>query len=187
MSRRQELADVAITLLASEGMRGLTHRAVDRAAELPQGSTSYYFRTRQALLRATVERLAEHTASELSTLHLRAELPTGSADDLVEAVAELVDQWLTTSRDRQLARYELSLEATRRPELREVLVASRARVRGVVTRLLDRAGVRDADLRADDLMAYADGLIFDCLVNHPGEAVDLRPKFRALLATVGRD
>ncbi|SDL36900.1 hypothetical protein SAMN05421869_12541 [Nonomuraea jiangxiensis] len=41
---------MAIRLLAAEGMRGLTHRAVDRAADLPDGSTPYYVRTRQALL-----------------------------------------------------------------------------------------------------------------------------------------
>ena len=57
MSRRAEIADTAITTLARDGMRGLTHRAVDRAAGLPEGSASYYFRTRQALLKATVERL----------------------------------------------------------------------------------------------------------------------------------
>jgi hypothetical protein len=48
----REIADAAIGLLAAEGMRGLTHRTVDRAADLPKGSTSYYFRTRQALLQA---------------------------------------------------------------------------------------------------------------------------------------
>src|SRR5262249_26557192 len=65
MSRRAELADAAIATLARDGMRGLTHRAVDRAAGLPEGSASYYFRTRQALLKATVERLAELDSAEM--------------------------------------------------------------------------------------------------------------------------
>ena len=34
MSRRAEIADAAIATLARDGMRGLTHRAVDRAAGL---------------------------------------------------------------------------------------------------------------------------------------------------------
>ena len=38
MARRTELADAAITALAREGMRGLTNRAVVRAAGLPEGS-----------------------------------------------------------------------------------------------------------------------------------------------------
>lgn len=57
-SRRDALADAAIAVLANKGGRGLTHRAVDSAAGLPEGSTSYYFRTRQALLTAVVQRLA---------------------------------------------------------------------------------------------------------------------------------
>ncbi|WP_308250309.1 TetR/AcrR family transcriptional regulator [Sphaerisporangium fuscum] len=150
---------MAIGLLAAKGMRGLTHRAVDRAAGLPEGSTSYYFRTRQALLQAAVERLAEHTAAEVAALRRRLQVSAGGREGLVEAVAWLVGEWLTTSRDRQLARYELSLEATRRPELRQVLVANRAHLRDLVTGLLDASGIRDADLWAGDLVAYADGLL----------------------------
>ncbi|MFI6743358.1 TetR/AcrR family transcriptional regulator [Nonomuraea sp. NPDC050451] len=189
MSRRQEIADAVIGLLAAEGMRGLTHRAVDRAADLPEGSTSYYFRTRQALLQATVERLADHTAADLAALQERAESsmtgPMIGHHGLVEAAAWLLGQWLTTSRDRQLARYELSLEATRRPELREALLAGGARVRALITRLLVDSGVPDADLWARDLIAYGDGLLLDHLLSDPGELPDLRPKIRALLATVG--
>src|SRR6266542_2374093 len=118
MSRQTDIADAAIATLARDGMRGLTHRAVDRTAGLPEGSTSYYFRTRQALLQAAIERLAEVDASEIPAL------PHDDPDALAHAAAELVERWLTTGRERQLARYELALEATRRPHLREVLVAS---------------------------------------------------------------
>ena len=109
MSRRTEIADAAITALATRGMRGLTHRAVDQTAGLPEGSSSYYYRTRQALLQAVVERLAELTADELPAL---------SSADLGEFTvrsSKLIQEWLTSGRVRQLARYELTLEATRRP------------------------------------------------------------------------
>ena len=66
MSRRALIADAAISTLARDGMRGLTHRAVDRTAGLPEGSASYYFRTRQALLQATVERLVARADRELA-------------------------------------------------------------------------------------------------------------------------
>ena len=48
--RRTTLLDAALELVGTQGMRGLTHRAVDAAADLPPGSTSNYFRTRAALL-----------------------------------------------------------------------------------------------------------------------------------------
>src|SRR6266496_3165100 len=120
MSRQTEIADAAIATLARDGMRGLTHRAVDRTAGLPEGSASYYYRTRQALLQATVERLAELDVAELPAL------PQQDLEAFAHATAELLQSWLTTGRQRQLARYELALEATRRPELRKVLVAAGA-------------------------------------------------------------
>ena len=56
--RRDDLLDAAICLLGERGTHALTHRAVDAAAGLPAGSASNYFRTRDALLNAVVERFA---------------------------------------------------------------------------------------------------------------------------------
>lgn len=155
MSRRTEIADAAISTLATHGMRGLTHRAVDRTAGLPEGSTSYYHRTRQALLQAMVERLAELTTAEIPALR------SGDLDELTDQATGLVQQWLTAGRERQLARYELTLEATRRPELRQLLENARASVRSTVAELLDAAGVVEPERRAHDFTAFLDGLLFD--------------------------
>ena len=57
--RRRDLCDAAIQLLADDGAKGLSHLKVDRKAGVPDGTTSFYFRTRSALLRAVAERLAE--------------------------------------------------------------------------------------------------------------------------------
>jgi DNA-binding transcriptional regulator YbjK len=154
MSRQTDIADAAIATLARDGMRGLTHRAVDRAAGLPEGSVSYYFRTRQALLQATVERLAELDAAEVPAL------PQHDLGAFADATAGLVQRWLTTGRQRQLARYELALEATRRPELRTVLVAAGAGLRAMIAERFAAAGVPEPQDRADDFAAFLDGLIF---------------------------
>ena len=142
MSRRAEIADAAISTLARDGMRGLTHRAVDRAAGLPEGSASYYFRTRQALLQATVERLAELDATDVLASPGIPALPDQDLDAFAAAAAAIVESWLTAGRERQLARYELALEATRRPELRHALVASGSAIRAVVASQFAAAGVR---------------------------------------------
>src|SRR5215831_9085801 len=174
MSRRALIADAAISTLARDGMRGLTHRAVDRTAGLPEGSASYYFRTRQALLQATVERLTDLTTSDM----LASAAPVDSAATTDSAVpppagnelssfgalaAALVESWLTSGRERQLARYELSLEATRRPELRQTLVTTGAAIRAVVADLFAAAGVHEPHQRAADFAAFIDGLLFDQL------------------------
>ena len=193
MSRRALIADAAISTLARDGMRGLTHRAVDRAAGLPEGSASYYFRTRQALLQATVERLAELDTSDM--LDSTGMLPsTGLAappgldlDAFVDAAAGIVEIWLTTGRERQLARYELALEATRRPELRQALVTAGAAIRAMVASQFAAAGVRQPDQRAADFVAFLDGLLFDQIAGAGARkltSADLRGAIRALLAAV---
>jgi DNA-binding transcriptional regulator YbjK len=193
MSRRAEIADAAIATLARDGMRGLTHRAVDRAAGLPQGSASYYFRTRQALLRATVERLAELDSTGmlegtgmLDGTGLAA--PAGlDLDAFADAAAEIVESWLTTGRERQLARYELALEATRRPELRQALVTAGAAIRAIVASQFAAAGIRQPDQRAADFVAYLDGLLFDQIAGAGARkltSADLRGAIRALLTAV---
>ena len=182
MSRRTEVADAAITTLAREGARGLTHRAVDRTAGLPEGSTSYYFRTRQALLQAVVERLAERDVAELPAL------PHGDLGAFADATAALIHASLTTGRDRQLARYELTLEATRRPELRAVLLTAGARVRRVVAELLGSAGVAEPELHAHDFTAFIDGLLFDQIAgagNRELTVAQLSATVRALLTAIG--
>jgi hypothetical protein len=57
--RRRELCDAGIQVLAEHGSRGLTHGQVDRYAAVPVGTTSYYYRTRAALLRGIGKRVAE--------------------------------------------------------------------------------------------------------------------------------
>ena len=199
MSRRAEIADAAISTLARDGMRGLTHRAVDRAAGLPEGSASYYFRTRQALLQATVERLAELDSTDMppgTDMPPRADmppstgLPASSGQDLdafAAAASGIVESWLTSGRERQLARYELALEATRRPELRQVLVASGATIRAMVASQFAAAGVRQPGERAADFVAFLDGLLFDQIAGAGAReltSADLRAAIRALLAAV---
>ncbi len=112
-------------------MRGLTHRAVDEAAGLPQGSTSNLARTRAALLEAAVRRLAEREAAVLTpgepsqaTAEGKGAGAAPQSEDAVAAVAGALSlalhRYLTRHRQLLIARYELALEATRRPELRAV-------------------------------------------------------------------
>lgn len=88
--RRTLIADTAIAVIAEDGIRGLTHRAVDRAARLATGSTSYYARSKAQLVGLTVERLASllRGYTEYSGL---AESRPDSAAELVETL----EAWLS--------------------------------------------------------------------------------------------
>lgn len=66
-TRAELVADAAVTVLARDGLRGLTHRAVDAEAGLPDGSTSNCFRSRSALLEAIAARLEELDLAALTS------------------------------------------------------------------------------------------------------------------------
>lgn len=152
-------------MLADSGMRGLTHRAVDRAAQLPPGTTSAYFRTRQALLTALVRRLVALDQEELEEAGARTPVPR-SAEDLTAGIAELIRTRLTgEGRRRSLARYACAVESAHHPELREILVPRDNQGRRVVRAFLAAQGVADPEARTVTLLTCVDGLVFDRLVH----------------------
>ncbi|MFF4161054.1 TetR/AcrR family transcriptional regulator [Streptomyces sp. NPDC001678] len=184
--RAQLIADTALTLLAERGMRGLTHRAVDEAAGLPPGSTSNHARTRAALLEAAVRRLAEREEAVLTPREMPDPAGADGLDALADALALALHRSLTGQRELLLARYELALEAARRPELREIYDATgRGRFRAPVIALLTAAGSPEPERHALSLIAWCEGLMFSCAAGSyhaetPGRA-ELRQGFRELL------
>ncbi|MGI5424427.1 TetR/AcrR family transcriptional regulator [Streptomyces sp. CA-179760] len=183
-SRADLVADTALVLLAERGMRGLTHRAVDEAAGLPQGSTSNLARSRQALLELAVRRLADREARVL-VLHEMPD-PRSGADSLANALALATHRALTSNRALTLARYELALEATRRPELRAYFDATGARFRDQLTALVTGMGSTDPARHTLSLIAWADGLMFSCVAGSFGSGTpsleEVRAGLRELLA-----
>jgi DNA-binding transcriptional regulator YbjK len=183
-SRADLVADTALALLAERGMRGLTHRAVDEAAGLPQGSTSNLARTRQALLELAVRRLADREARVLA-LHEMPD-PRSGTDSLANALALATHRALTNNRALTLARYELALEATRRPELRASFDATGARFRDQLSALVTGLGSTDPARHTLSLVAWADGLMFSCVAGSFGSRApsleEVRAGLRELLA-----
>jgi DNA-binding transcriptional regulator YbjK len=117
--RRTALLDASIEVLAAEGARGLTFRAVDARAGVPTGTASNYFADRDALLAQTAVRVNERMVPDAARV---AELmaPEPSRALLVDLMQDLVRR-MVAERAGYLAMLELRLEATRRPGLRKEL------------------------------------------------------------------
>lgn len=118
--RRRDLCDAAIQLLADDGAKGLSHLKVDRRAGVPDGTTSFYFRTRSALLRAVAERLAELDLADLRSV---ADDADGLGDN--PSPSRLSRVVIRSGTEPQLfrtkARYELTMQAGRDPALAAIL------------------------------------------------------------------
>jgi DNA-binding transcriptional regulator YbjK len=147
--RRTRIADAAIEVLAQLGARGLTHRAVDTELGLPDGSTSYYYPTRAALLLSAAERLVELDSSDVEAV-LKSR----------EGAAELVRLWLSPKRrSRSLARMELMLTAARDPAFKFMKSARQMFLDRVV-----EANPKRSQVAATAIMSLVDGLLLHGLV-----------------------
>ncbi|MBB5906936.1 TetR/AcrR family transcriptional regulator [Actinoalloteichus hymeniacidonis] len=163
--RKQRAADAAIEVIADSGLRGLTHRAVDARAGLPEGSTSSCFRTRFALLSGVVDRLVELEET------WAAQFPTSgwaivTSDDIgriVDVYTELLLHWLGPARSRTVARLELYLEGARRPELVARLDTASRYFIDMAAAGMREVGIPDPQESARVLVAQLDGLIFSAV------------------------
>ncbi|MFT3877840.1 MAG: TetR family transcriptional regulator [Propioniciclava sp.] len=176
--RRTAIAEAGVRLLASRGVRALTHRAVDAEAGLPAGSTSYYARTRRDLIGLIIQHLAERTEVDLGAHHFDGEL---TVDSVADALRAGLDATLRRADDHK-ARLILLLECDGDPDLRDSL-STRPQVRqGFVTtatQILAQLGVEDADARALDLIGLLDALLMQRIVR--GASFDDGAVLRAYL------
>ncbi len=157
--RREAIADAGLRVLAREGSRGLTHRAVDTEAGFPQGTCVNYLRTREALLQALGERIYERLTPD-ETARARSASQPPSPERMRELMHELLDRVLGQP-ELQIALLELRLEATRRPNLEKTLTDTVQR-----SLSLDLAFHKEADLpggRAEVVLLHLamEGLILN--------------------------
>lgn len=114
--RRAALVDAGVEVLAREGARGLTFRAVDAEAGVPVGTASNYFSGRDDMLRQIDAHLHERIAPDPAEVARLLEAPK----DRALVLAFMRDLLGRAIRDRTgfLALFEMRMEAARRPELR---------------------------------------------------------------------
>ncbi|GAU64703.1 putative TetR family transcriptional regulator [Streptomyces sp. NBRC 110611] len=117
--RRAALVDAAIEVLARDGARGLTFRAVDAAAGVPNGTASNYFANRDDLLAQVTGQIHQRIAPDPDEVAEVLAAPRDRA--LVVELMGWLDRRVAENRTGYLAMLELRLEATRRPELRAEL------------------------------------------------------------------
>lgn len=162
--RRRQLLDAALRVIADDGLKGLTHRAVDRCAGLPEGSCSAYLRTRQALQAALTAYVADRLLADVDLLaeRLRASAGHGVTDG-VQATLDLFLEWLE-QRELLVARLELTMAATRDAELSAILADHRARLVEVVDQIMAATGKESSAARAEALVASYDGILLAALL-----------------------
>lgn len=177
--RQQTLLAAAVRVVATSGLRGLTHRAVDAEAGLPQGTCSAYLRTRLALLTRLTEYVAAQFAHEIGALAARIEEHPAEPGYAVRETAGLLRGWLATP-ELLLVRMELAIEGSRQPAVAEIFARQSQQLVDVVEHAMDSVGheraatpghreLPDHRLRAVTLIASIDGVLLRALREEPDE------------------
>jgi DNA-binding transcriptional regulator YbjK len=164
--RKTTIADAALDLLGSVGARGLTHRAVDALAGLPDGSTSSCCRTRLDLLTLALNRHAMRNLQDLQEDAARLGQGAPSMDRFIDTLVDRLDDWMSPpKRARVVAQVEIFLIASREPTLQAVVADLHQRFVDATREALLHLGVAQPDGMAMGLIATVDGILLGQVVN----------------------
>ena len=174
--RRDRILRATLDVIASEGIGGVTHRRVASEAAVPLGSLTYWFVTKDELLREALRLFVDDETERLR--RVGEGLTEGMAP---EAIADRFSEVLESGDGAgQVAQFELYVEASRNPALREVAQQCFAAYEDISRQALRAAGVEaDGPLPAL-FVALADGLGLRRM--GAGDELDLRDALLALFS-----
>jgi AcrR family transcriptional regulator len=148
---RKALLAAAVRVVAAEGLRNLTYRAVAREANVTHGLVAHHFGSREALLDAALQYSVDNSVASITTR-------PGTGD--IDAIFAGLMQMVTDHPDDQAFQYELILESRRRPALRPHVESLYRTYRQALREELAHGGIDVDDATAHVFIAAADGLIF---------------------------
>lgn len=158
--RRAAIIDAAVQIIATRGLGAVTHRAVAREAKVPLAATTYYFASKEEILREALESLSaaeverlEKLADSIADLASRDEAGIALSAALVPDSQEAPRAWL--------AQFEIYLEAARNPALRPAVEQRRQAFVNLAETALRAAGAPDPERRAELGVAGINGILFD--------------------------
>ncbi len=157
--RRLLLLQTTLRLIADEGVDAVSHRSVAELAEVPLGSTTYWFGSRQEMLSQALEYFAR---AEIESLRERLAGVLGkrlSASRLVDEFTAFLLPQLGEERWRTVAQYALLNEAVRHPELQEVCREWTDAWREALAEVFESLGAPAPAQEARSFLALLDGLL----------------------------
>jgi AcrR family transcriptional regulator len=175
---REALLRATVHVVARDGLRGLTYRAVANEAGVANTLVAHHFGTRDALLQAALEWAAEQSIG-ISLL----EPATGDLADFAAGLAELVD----ADPGMQAFQFELALEARRRPELMPAIERMYGSYMEATRRELMRLGLDEpSDDLARAVFALLDGIVLQqTLFGDAAATAAVVERLRGLLRSAG--
>jgi DNA-binding transcriptional regulator YbjK len=152
--RRERILRATLAVIGRSGIAAVTHRSVAEEAGVPLGSLTYWFGTKDDLLREALRRFVADEAERLKGI--AEQLGTGA--DPATVAGQYATVLEGNAGDEQIAQFELYLEAARNPALRDIAAESFRAYEEVAVAALRAAGVDDPERVAPLFVSLADGI-----------------------------
>jgi TetR/AcrR family transcriptional regulator, regulator of biofilm formation and stress response len=182
--RREAILRATLRVIGRRGAGAVTHRAVADEAGVSLSATTYYFASKEELLQQTLLLAAREDTERLERLVLELAPRALSVDEWAEAVARVVGAELREDAATHVALFELGLEATRIPALREQLGRWQTAHHRLAEMGCRAVGSGEPGLDARVVVAALTGLMLEALAGDRDdfEEAVLRPVLTRLFA-----
>jgi DNA-binding transcriptional regulator YbjK len=184
--RRGAILAATIRILSDQGLAAVTHRAVAREAGVPLAATTYYFSSKDELVTDALAILVDEEITRVGERAVEMGDALSSPSDAAAAFAEVLMPDAAAA-GGLLAKFEVYLEAARRPVLRTTAAQWRAAFTELAETGLRLAGAADPERQAPLLVAGIDGILVHELSDGRPDAGDierLRRRLEQLFALV---
>ncbi len=186
LPRREAILDAALEVITEHGTEGVTHRSVAAQAGVALGSTTYYFASRDELVREAFRRYVTRVLALLNAILLeRQPKDAASVVDFLVAVvrAETAGRWTV------IVEYELVLRAARDPELAADFHRYERALASGLAEALERLGAPQPFDAARTLIALVRGFELDGLTRANADLDEMKRRLSPVveLALRGND
>ena len=172
----EALLDAAVRVFAVKGVAGLTYRAVAAEAQVTHGLVGYHFGSREALVHATIARVAQNSVEQSAFVP-----DSGRREDFLRELPTMTQ----ADPDAAAAQFDLVVLGHRDPALLEEARGLYRRYIAVTEEALERLGATVDAPTSRLVFAAVDGLILQqVLFGKPEETEESLEVLRQLLATI---
>lgn len=181
--RRTRLLQEALRLVSDSGLGAVTHRSVERAAEAPHGSITYWFGSRDGLISALVDWLCDESERRVALIaeSTQEQIAAGATPD-ADGVARALAAWIDDAAPHHLARMELELQGAREPAHAARMTEAAGVFWQMCASVAALMGSSDPERDGRAMAAMLDGLLLDRLAHPPQDHEILVAAVRWLLS-----
>ncbi|MFF5213390.1 TetR/AcrR family transcriptional regulator [Streptosporangium sp. NPDC000396] len=156
LGTRQSIIDAVLRIIGEDGVAAVTNRRIAKEAQVSLGSVTYHFATQHEMLRESLLYFVAEETRRLTELAAQCQTDGMDADRAAATVGQVAGG--TPFDSRQIAPFELYIQAGRDERLRTAAAQSFAAYDRLAARILTGLGVPDAERLASSAVALVFGL-----------------------------